>query len=102
MTQDKDCKQELMAPIGHVLNEQGTGYEYLKSMELKIEARHPKKHPNISKFTKFESYWLKHKGMVHFSKALKLGSLVWFGGAGVPPIHTDFSYKCTMPLCFNQ
>ena len=37
--------------IGHVLNEQGTGYEYLKSIELKNEARHLKEHPNISKFT---------------------------------------------------
>ena len=43
-------------PIGHVLNEQGTGYEYLKSIELKKEARHLQEHPNISKFTKFESY----------------------------------------------
>ena len=42
---------ELYCPV---LNEQGTGYEYLKE------------HPNISKFTKFESYWFKRKGMVHF------------------------------------
>ena len=33
--------------IGHVLNEQGTGYEYLKSIELKNGARHLKEHPNI-------------------------------------------------------
>ena len=52
--------------IGNVLNEQGTGYEVLKSIELKNGARHLKEHPNISKFTKFESYWLKRKGMVHF------------------------------------
>ena len=39
-----------------------------------------KEHPKISKFTKFESYWLKHKDMVHFSKSPKLESLVWFGG----------------------
>ena len=56
---------------GHVLNEQGTGYENLKSIELKNGARHLKEHPNISKFTKFESYWLKRKGMVHFPKSLK-------------------------------
>ena len=62
----------LALSIGHVLNEQGTGYEYLKSIELKKGTHHPKKHPNISKFTKFKSYWLKRKGMVHFSKALKL------------------------------
>ena len=55
--------------IGHVLNEQGTGYEYLKSIELKNGARHLKEHPNISKFTKFESYWL--KGMIHVLKLLK-------------------------------
>ena len=48
-------------PIGHVLNEQGTGYEYLKSIELKKEARHLKEHPNISKFTKFESYCTRFK-----------------------------------------
>ena len=52
--------------MGHVLNERGTGYEFLKSVELKNGARHLKEHPNISKFTKFESYWLKCKGMVHF------------------------------------
>ena len=48
--------------IGHVLNELGTGYEYLKSIELKNGARHLKEHPNISKFAKFESYWLKGRG----------------------------------------
>ena len=57
--------------IGHVLNEQGTGYEYLISIELKKGASHLKEHPNISKFTKFESYWLKGKGMAHFPKSLK-------------------------------
>ena len=56
--------------IGHVLNEQGTGYEYLKSIELKNGSRHLKEHPNISKLTKFESYWLKRKHMAHFSKSL--------------------------------
>ena len=65
--------------IGHVLNEQGTGYEYLKSIELKNWAGPLKEHPNISKITKFQSYWLKRNGMVHFSKSLKLESLVWFG-----------------------
>ena len=45
--------------IGHVLNEQGTRYEYLKSIELKNGAHHLKEHPNISKFTKFESCWLR-------------------------------------------
>ena len=40
--------------IGHFLNEQGTGYKYLKSIELKNGARHLKEHPNISKFTKFD------------------------------------------------
>ena len=57
--------------ISHVLNEQGTGYKYLKSIEFRNEARHLKKHPKISKFTKFESYWFKRKGMVHFQKSLK-------------------------------
>ena len=57
--------------IGNVLNEQGTGYEYLKSIQLKNEARHLKEHPNISKFTEFESHWFKRKGMVHVLKLLK-------------------------------
>ena len=33
-----------------------------------------KEHPKISKFTKFDGYWFKPKGMVH---------LVWIGGTGV-------------------
>ena len=32
--------------IGHVLNEQRSGYEYLKSIKLKNGARHLKEHPN--------------------------------------------------------
>ena len=87
--------------IGHVLNEQGTGHKYLKSIELKNGSRHLKEHPNISKLTKFESDWLKRKRMVHFSKSLKLESFVWIGGTPVPPIHTKLSNfskfeKCTM------
>ena len=42
--------------IGHVLNEQGAEYRYLKSIELKNRARHLREHPNIRKFTKSESY----------------------------------------------
>ena len=44
----------------------GTGYKYSISIELKNGARHLKEHPKVSKFTKFESYWFKRKGMVHF------------------------------------
>ena len=43
-------------------------------IELKNGARHLKEHPKISKFTKFDSYWFKPKGMVHS---------VWIGGTGV-------------------
>ena len=42
-----------------VLNEQGTGYEYLKSIALKNGARHLKERPNISKFIKFERVLVK-------------------------------------------
>ena len=64
-------QRQLKVHIGHVLNEQGTGYEYLISTELRNRAHHLKEHPNIRKFTKFESYWLKGKGMVRFPKSLK-------------------------------
>ena len=49
-------------------------YKHSISIELKYGARHLKEHPQISKFTKFDGYWLKLKGMVH---------LVWIGGTGV-------------------
>ena len=41
---------------------------------IKNGARHLKEHPKMSKFTKFDGYWFKLKGMVH---------LVWIGGTGV-------------------
>ena len=41
---------------------------------MKNGARHLKEHPKISKFTKFDGYWFKPKGMVH---------LVRIGGTGV-------------------
>ena len=44
------------------------------STELKNWARHLKEQPKISKFTKFDGYWFKPKGMVH---------LIWIGGTGV-------------------
>ena len=44
------------------------------SIELKNGAHHLKEHPKISKFTTFDGYWCKPKGMVH---------LVWIGGTGV-------------------
>ena len=52
--------------ISHVQNEQGTGYEYLKSIELKYEARHLKEHPEISKFTIFEGYCFNAKAWYAF------------------------------------
>ncbi len=52
--------------ISHVQNEQGTGYEYSISIALKNWARHLKEHPKISYSTKFESYWFKRIGIVHF------------------------------------
>ena len=62
------CRLAYERYISHVLNKQGTGYEFLQSIELKNEARHVKEHPKISKFTKFESYWFKLKSMVLFRK----------------------------------
>ena len=41
---------------------------------MKNGACHLKEHPKISRFTKFDGYWFKPKGMVH---------LVWIGGTGV-------------------
>ena len=52
--------------LSHVLNEQGTGYKYLKSIELRNKARQLKEHPKISKFAQFEGYWFKCKCTVHF------------------------------------
>ena len=52
--------------IGHVQNEQETGYEYSISIELKNGARHLKERPKISLFAKFKSYWFKLEGMVRF------------------------------------
>ena len=49
-------------------------YKHSISIELKNGAHHLKEHPEISKFTIFDSYWFKPKGMVH---------LVWIGGTGV-------------------
>ena len=49
-------------------------YKHSISIELKNGAHHLKEHPKISKFTIFDSYWFKPKGMVH---------LVWIGGTGV-------------------
>ena len=59
--------------IGHVLNEQGTGYEHIFFLVrifsidcIENGARHLKEHPITSYFTKFDGYWFKRKGMVHF------------------------------------
>ena len=49
-------------------------YKHSISFELKNGARHLKEHPKIRKFTKFDGYWFKPKGMVR---------LVWIGGTGV-------------------
>ena len=53
--------------ISHVLNKPGSGYEYLNSIELTdMKPVTLKSIPKMSKFTKFESYWLKRKGMIRF------------------------------------
>ena len=39
-------------------------------------ARRLKEHPKIRKFTKFDCYWFKCKGMVHFYNSLELDSSV--------------------------
>ena len=41
--------------ISHVLNELETGYEFFKSIELKIGYCHMKERLKISKLTKYES-----------------------------------------------
>ena len=49
-------------------------YKHSISIKFKNWACHLKEQPKISKFTKFDGYWFKPKGMVH---------LVWIGGTGV-------------------
>ena len=58
--------------IGHVLKEQGTEYEHIFSLceysisiELKMGTS-SERAPKISKFTKFDCYWFKREGIVHF------------------------------------
>ena len=60
--------------ISQVLNEQGTGNEYLKANCQR------KEHSNISLFTKFECYGVKRKDVVHFLKICNLESFVWLEG----------------------
>ena len=45
--------------ISHVLNEQGTGYEFLKSIELENGPGRLKEHPQITKFNRafFNLLW---------------------------------------------
>ena len=59
--------------IGHVLNGQGTGYEHIfswceHSISIKLKMGHviSKSIQKLVKFTKFDGYWFKRKGMVHF------------------------------------
>ena len=49
-------------------------YKHSISIELKNGTSHLKEYPKISKFTSFDGYRFKLKGMVH---------LVWIGGTGV-------------------
>ena len=49
--------------MGHVLNEEGPRYKFLKSIELKNGHPHLKEHPKNSKYTKFDCCWFKRKVM---------------------------------------
>ena len=53
--------QVRMQAISHVLNKQGTEFEYLKLIEFRNEARHLEEHPKMSKFAKFEWYAFKNR-----------------------------------------
>ena len=66
MSDDVTSALRFCYSISHVLNEQGTGYENSISIELKNGSCHLKEHPKLSAFAKFESYWCKRKGVVHF------------------------------------
>ena len=46
------CMNTLL--IGHVLNEQGTGYECLNSIGVKSESYHMKEHPRIIQIVKMD------------------------------------------------
>ena len=59
------CIRSIGGALRYVLNVHGTGYEYSIPIELN-GAHHLKDHPKINKFAKFESFWSKRKGMVHF------------------------------------
>ena len=47
--------------ISHVLNEQGTGYECLKSIGVNSKSYHMKEHPRLIEIVKFERDWSKVK-----------------------------------------
>ena len=65
-TDFRSIQREIFIVISHVINEQGTGYEYSKSIDLKNEASDLKEHPKISKLGKFESNKFKRKGMIYY------------------------------------
>ena len=74
---NQSCRHAYSGHIGHAENDQGLGtnifslrYKHLMSIELKNTSCHLQEHPKISKFTSFDGYWFKPKGMVH---------LVWIG-----------------------
>ena len=51
--------------ISHVVYEQRTGYECLKSTGLKNESYHMKEHPRLIQAVKFERDWRKGKSIVN-------------------------------------
>ena len=64
------------------------------STELKNWAFHLKEQPKISKFTKFDGYWFKPKGMAH---------LIWIGGTGVlQSILSSLNLKVYHAFAFKQ
>ena len=73
-------------PISHVLNEQRTGYECLKSIGMKSESYHMKEHPRLIQIVKFDRDWRKVKSMVGLSH-LSLQSIL--SSLSILSLHTN-------------
>ena len=74
-----------------VINEQGTGYQCLKSIGLKSETYHIKKHPSLIQFVKFERDWIPGKSVLGLYKSLKTRELSMDWRDNCPSNHTKLS-----------
>ena len=69
-------------------------YKRSVSMEFKNGARHLKEHPKTSKFTKFDCYWFKRKGMAHYLVCIwGTGSLESILSSLISKVYHAFEFK---------